>query len=321
MAIHVRNGHARIFWVGLCIVFLTSLSVNSARLSVLALLCLYGVPWLIWGDIGYSTETLHPMLLLCAMVAAYYGVVSGLMTLALAMVPFAAFDLVAREINTSFHSYLLHVLLWPALAAMAVLLLGSARDLQEKRLEESLSKIEKLEREAEALKEVADAALSALRQNEAKIAKRRQVNTLAVLEALEQLNLGNTVEFDQGFAHLLRLVAPDADFALLSEDGDILSTSSEIDHGTLHIMHNILPSILAKHADPDHVEVSTCDGMTVAACPVNGRTDLVLCVSYSTGSAIDDLVNYLPQFAKSIDSQARFLAPAGDNKTQIRAIA
>lgn len=289
--------------------------------SVLTLLGLYGIPWLVWGQPTYSTETLHPILVFCAIVAAYNGVAGGLAALVLALVPFAFFDLGPREIDASFQSYSLNVLFWPALTAIAVLFVGSIRDLQEKRLAEALSRIETLEREEEALQRVADAALTALRQNEVQIATRHEVSPLTVLEALEQLSLGGIADFEQDFAHLVRLIAPDADFALLSDNGDAVSASSDVEECTLNQMRKILPNVAGEQATSCQVDGPASDGKMVAACPVSGETGLAICVSYSTHSAIEDLVKYLPQFAKRIEMQAQMLSPGNGKRSHIRAIA
>ncbi|WGH78731.1 hypothetical protein [Jannaschia ovalis] len=282
---------------------------------------LYGSSWFLSGQVGFGAATIHPMVIICTVMAAYYGVAVGLTALALALVPLVGFDLHARGIDEPFQSYSLEVLFWPALSGVAVLVLGSFRDLRENQLADARRKIEQLRLEVESVLDVSDAALAALKQNEAQIAMRQEISPLYVLKALERLTHGTRSDFEKNLSQLLRLVAPDAEYALLASDGAVVSSSAAISEATLASMRSLVPGAAEDVMTLDPADGDEAKGTIVAACRVSDRSGLVIGVATARPAAAEDLADYLPEIARAIDAQAPKLVPAGRRRRRPRAVA
>jgi len=282
--------------------------VVALKFGVFLLLFLYGTRWLLSGDPGFSGAELHPMLLVAAVVSAYCGVVGGAAVFALALLPYAAYDLPVRGIEQSFQSHKLEVLFWPALAAVAVVVLGGLRDLREHKLSAAHHTIAGLHRDLEAVQSASEAALSALRRNEAAIAMRNEISPLPVFKALLQMRDGDGANFEKDLSRFLWVVSSDAEFALFTRQGTAVSASPGISSNTLALMRRLAKDAEGAGLKLDPSEGYVAEGQMIIACSVSDESGLVICVSCKKETASEYLADYLAEIAGVIEVQARKFA-------------
>jgi len=298
-------------------------ALRAVAYSILTLIVLYGVPWLLWGEIGYEAATFHPMLIVCAVAAAYHGVVSGLTVLALLIAPYAAFDVPSRGVDEMLHLYSLQVLFWPALSAIAVAIFGSVRDLREGELSTALSTIDQLRGDLTMVQKAADAALLALKRNEAEIATRRDMTPLVVIKALKRLSKSEPTSFAGDLERVFWLIAPSADFVLFSGDAEPIAASSNIRSITIDQMRRCISSASAEGVvlKPAAKQGFDPEAMTIVAYRANCKPELVFCVACPNDMEADEIMEYLPEVSEAIGKTASSIKPKRRSKPFKQAVA
>ncbi|WP_143042341.1 hypothetical protein [Citreimonas salinaria] len=244
-------------------------------------------------------------------------------TLALALGPYAAFDIPLRSGDEMLHLHSLQVLSWPAFSAVAVALFGSARDLREGELSVARQMIVRLRDELAIVQKAADAALDALKRNEAEIAMRRDITPLMVIKALNRLGKSQPASFARDLAHVLRLIAPAADFALLSEDGEAIAASGSIRTSTLDQMRRCILGALenGSKVSPAVRKALDSDARKILTLRVTGEPGLVLCVTCASSHETEEIADYLPEVGDAIGQTARKLVPKRPRKWPSREVA
>jgi hypothetical protein len=290
---------------------------RGSAYGLFALIALYTAPWLLWGETGFSGATIHPMVVLCAVIATFYGVIAGLTALALSVVPYATFDVSPRSVDELFHNYSLQVLAWPAFSAVCVVLFGAARDLREGSLSAARTTIGRLNRELDVVQKAADAALQALKCNEAEIAMRHGATPLVVIKALARLRQSGPKTIMSDLAHVFWLVAPTSDFALFSVGGETIMASASIRASTLERMRRSVASAsdVSVSVKSTPGRASDLENRTILALRTKGASRLVICVACASSTVIEEMTDYLPEIAELIGTKAAFFeAEAGGNE-------
>lgn len=298
-------------------------ALRAVAYSILTLIVLYGTPWLLWGEIGYEAASFHPMLIVCAVAAAYHGVLSGLTVLALLIAPYAAFDVPSRAVDEMLHLYSLRVLFWPALSAIAVAIFGSVRDLREGELSTARDTIDRLRSDLTMVQKAADAALVALKRNEAEIATRRDMTPLVVIKALKRLGKCEPTSFTADLERVFWLIAPSADFVLFSSDAEPIAAASNIRSSMIDQMRRCISSATVEGAvlKPAAMYGFDPEAMAIVAYRANCKPAFVFCVACRNDMEADEILQYLPEVSEAIGKTANSIKPKRRSRPPNQAMA